>query len=152
VRLILTILLLFSLTLACLGDCLLLVSFSLNRSFIARNLCEKKDVPRNSCQGCCQLRKQLNREERKAESLPAKNVKEFDEIQLVPASSPADIRAPRNGEMSFPPNSFAASSLLGSDIDHPPEISPVLRHIHTFTCHRQRRASCSEGRGVSHSC
>ena len=66
VRLILTISLLLSLTLACLSDCVVVLSFSLNRSYIAQNLCEKKDVPGNTCQGCCLLRKELQNEDRKA--------------------------------------------------------------------------------------
>ena len=124
-RLILTIPLLLCLTLACLGDCVVVLSFALNRSYIAQNLCEKKDVPGNTCQGCCLLRKELQNEDRKEQSPPARTLKEFDDFQPVPAGHPTAVLSPRTGQLSFASLSFSIPFPPGRDIDHPPEISSL---------------------------
>lgn len=125
VRLILTISLLLSLTLACLSDCVVVLSFSLNRSYIAQNLCEKKDVPGNTCQGCCLLRKELQNEDRKEQSPPARILKEFDDFQPVPAKPPTVIHTPRTGNVFFTSFKLTIPVPPVSDIDHPPEISSL---------------------------
>jgi hypothetical protein len=122
VRLILVIVTLLSLTLACLSDCVVVLSFSLNRSFIAGNLCEKKDEPGNTCQGCCLLRKQLANEDRKEQSPPARNLKEGNDLQPVLVDPPTSLRTPRTGEVHFTFLSPAIPLPSGRDIDHPPEI------------------------------
>ena len=121
-RLIFAILTLLSVTLACLSDCIVLFSFSLNRSYIANNLCEKKDVPGNTCQGCCLLRKELQNEDRKEQSPPARNLKEFDDFQPVPLNAPTTIHIPRTGQLFSASLSFLIPFPPGRDIDHPPEI------------------------------
>jgi hypothetical protein len=123
VRLILGILTLLSVTLACLSDCIVLLSFSLNRTYIANNLCEKKDLPGNTCQGRCLLCKVLQNEDRKEQSPPARNLKEFDDFQPVPVNAPTAIRIPRTGQLFFASLSFSIPFPPGRDIDHPPEIS-----------------------------
>ena len=125
VRLILTIPLLVCLTLACFSDCLVLLSFSINRSYIARNLCEKRDQPGNSCQGCCLLRKQLEKEDQKEQSPPARSLKELDDFQPIPSEPPAAIRSPRCGEVIFVSLRFTIPLPPGRDIDHPPEVSSL---------------------------
>ncbi|HTP13427.1 MAG TPA: hypothetical protein VMM37_07340 [Bacteroidota bacterium] len=123
VRLIFTLATLLSVAIACLSDCIVLVSFSLNRSYIARNLCEKKDEPGNTCQGCCLLRKELQNEDRKEQSPPARSLKEFDDFQPVPATPPVVMCTPWTGEVFFASLGFAIPLPLGKDIDHPPENS-----------------------------
>ena len=125
VRLILTLPLFLCVTLACLSECVVVIGFSLNRSYISENLCEKKDVPGNTCRGCCLLRKELQNEDRKEQSPPARNLKEFDDFQPVPANYPAAIRSPRIGKLSFASLSFFTPFPPGRDIDHPPEISSL---------------------------
>jgi hypothetical protein len=39
----------------------IVVSFSINHNFIATNLCEKRDIPQNHCNGNCWLKKELNK-------------------------------------------------------------------------------------------
>ncbi|HMK38963.1 MAG TPA: hypothetical protein VK569_06455 [Bacteroidota bacterium] len=124
-RLVLSIPLLLCLTLACLNDCVVLLSFYINRPYIARNLCEKRDEPGNSCQGCCLLRKQLQNDERREQSPPARNLKEFDDFQPVPAELRTSIPAPGAGEMVFASLAFAIPPPRGGIIDHPPEFSPL---------------------------
>ena len=125
VRHILAISAILSVALACLGDCVVVLSFSVNRSYIARNLCEKKDVPGNTCQGCCLLRKELQNEGRKEQSPPARNLKDLDDFQPVPANYPSAIRSPRTGQLSFASLSVPIPFPPGRDIAHPPEISSL---------------------------
>jgi hypothetical protein len=122
-RCILTVSLLLFVTFACLGDCVELLFFSLNRSYIARNICEKKDEPGNSCQGCCLLRKQLEQEDRKEQSPPPRTQREIDDFQPVPATFPMIIRAPLSGGMMFSSLTFLIAPPPGKNIDHPPEVS-----------------------------
>jgi hypothetical protein len=37
----------------------ILADFQMNKAFIAKNLCEKKAIKKNTCQGKCHLKKQL---------------------------------------------------------------------------------------------
>jgi hypothetical protein len=41
----------------------ILINFQVNKEYIAKNLCEKKEEKGNSCQGCCCLKKQLAQDE-----------------------------------------------------------------------------------------
>jgi hypothetical protein len=124
-KIVLAITILLSVTLACLGDCVVVLSFSLNRSYIAQTLCEKKDVPGNTCQGCCLLRKELQNEDRKEQSPPARNLKEFDDFQPVPTNPPTAVRTPRTGQVFFSSLRFTIPLPPGRDIDHPPEPSSL---------------------------
>ncbi len=122
-RLILTILLLVCVALACFSDCVILLSFSLNRSYIAKNLCEKKDQPGNTCQGFCLLRKQMKNEDRGEQSPPPRNLKEFDDFQPVPADPPLVLKAPRTGNEYFAGIDLAIPIPPAKNIDHPPNLS-----------------------------
>jgi hypothetical protein len=125
VRLILTIPIILCLTLACLSDCVVVLSFTLNRPFIAKNLCEKRYQPGNACQGCCLLRRQMENEDRKDQPLSPKSLKEGDDFQPVPANSTTDVQAPRTGRASFPVPKFNIPVPPSRGIDHPPEVSSL---------------------------
>lgn len=56
-------------------------NFELNRDYIAKNLCVKKDEPNNCCKGSCHLKKELDKEEKKEQS-PANPIKEKEVIQF----------------------------------------------------------------------
>ncbi len=43
----------------------ILVKFEMNREYIAKNLCEQKQVKGNCCKGSCKLNKDLKKEEKK---------------------------------------------------------------------------------------
>lgn len=43
---------------------IIVVNFERNREYIAANLCEKKAEPESCCEGSCQLKKQLERDDR----------------------------------------------------------------------------------------
>ncbi|HUI63542.1 MAG TPA: hypothetical protein VL126_01780 [Bacteroidota bacterium] len=69
------------------------------------------------------LRKQMEKEDRKEESPPARSLKEFDDFQPVPANPPVIIRAPQTGEAVFASLSIIIPLPSAKDIDHPPEVS-----------------------------
>ncbi len=57
------------------------VNFELNREFIAKTVCEKKEIRANKCNGSCHLKKQLAKEEKKEQS-PTNPIKEKVEVQF----------------------------------------------------------------------
>jgi hypothetical protein len=65
----------------------ILASFQLNKDYVARNLCEKKSVKGNSCQGKCHLKKQL----KKAEESEKKSANGSVELEKQMAGNPAEI-------------------------------------------------------------
>jgi hypothetical protein len=60
-----------------------LIKFELNQEYIAKNLCIKKEVPGNCCQGNCQLTKDLDAENKKEQSSPIQILKNTVDIQFV---------------------------------------------------------------------
>ncbi|MBX3044125.1 MAG: hypothetical protein KIT33_04380 [Candidatus Kapabacteria bacterium] len=42
--------------------------FKINQNYFAENLCVEKDIPENSCQGCCQLQESINETEENSTS------------------------------------------------------------------------------------
>ncbi len=53
------------------GKFIVYTNFELNRSYIANNLCVKKDVKNNTCKGSCHLKKQFDKtEEQEQKQLP----------------------------------------------------------------------------------
>lgn len=60
------------------------VSFKLNQSYIAKNLCVERDNPESTCHGCCQLKEKLaeTREQEQNVPVPEKQQKETSTIVL----------------------------------------------------------------------
>lgn len=61
-RVILNIIILFAVLFQACSYSLVLLDFSINKSFISSNLCEKRNVPLNKCHGKCYLKKQLEKQ------------------------------------------------------------------------------------------
>lgn len=61
------------------GKVSVFVSFKMNQKYIANNICEKKDIPQNTCEGGCFLKKELQKEAEKAEKTKNnnKNISDF---------------------------------------------------------------------------
>src|ERR1700758_2249534 len=100
---------------------LILVSYSLNKEFIAKNLCENKNKPKMHCNGKCHLKKELQKEEKKDQS-PFSSVKEKVEVQLF--NSQSKVIAPllsyaRIGFAEFQNKNY--SHLNPGSIFHPPK-------------------------------
>lgn len=59
------------------------VDFKINQDFIAKELCVKKEVENNTCQGTCHLKKELKKaEEQGQKQYPLESLKKLKEIQL----------------------------------------------------------------------
>lgn len=56
-------------------------NYYINKEYIAKVLCINKDKPEIHCEGKCQLKKELDKEEKKEQS-PANPLNEKNEIQL----------------------------------------------------------------------
>ncbi len=61
------------------GKVSVFVSFKINQKYIASNICEKKDIPQNTCEGNCFLKKELQKEVEKAKKSSNKytNISDF---------------------------------------------------------------------------
>ena len=121
VRLPLVIAAIVGLALASLSDGVMVLSFSINRAFIASNLCEQKNIPGNTCQGCCLLRKQLAKEDHKQQSTPNTRPTESFNLQAVPVSPLASLMSPPEGQTFFLSGKSSLPFSPVRDIDHPPE-------------------------------
>jgi hypothetical protein len=62
-----------------------ILKFEMNRDYISKNLCVKKDEIKNCCKGKCQLKKEIEKDEKNNPSLPANNLKEKVEVQYFSA-------------------------------------------------------------------
>jgi hypothetical protein len=122
VRLFSTIFLLICLTIAAVNDSVIIFGFLLNRPFIASTLCEHRDEPGNSCQGCCLLRKEF---ESKTGHETAPLPKNHNENNLLLSLAPGcltTIDTPRSGASLFEPGRSPLPAPLPNEFDHPPKI------------------------------
>jgi len=60
--------------------------FKINQEYIATNLCVQKDIEENSCQGCCQLKKEMQQTEKQEKSNPNQSQRKLT-IDLFNTSS-----------------------------------------------------------------
>lgn len=101
----------------------IITSFYIQRDFIAKNLCVKKEIKNNDCQGQCHLKKQLHEDEKKQEQqLP--DIKQ-KEIQLFATNGSAFNIAPiykslYSEKMPTTKQGFVSSGFLFS-VFHPPK-------------------------------
>lgn len=59
-----------SLLVQSLGQTVILVNFKINQAYIAANLCESKNIADSTCEGICQLKKQIEQTQDAAKQLP----------------------------------------------------------------------------------
>jgi len=58
---------------------IVLLDYSINKSYIAAELCEKRNIPKSCCQGKCYLKKQLQKDE---DGKSASSTARADEISI----------------------------------------------------------------------
>jgi hypothetical protein len=100
------------------------LSFKLNRDYIAKNLCENRYRPKLNCKGNCVLMKKLREEEKKEQNAPANLKLEITSIILSSKSFFAITETPvfvlttssRSAENSGKPIDRTV------DIFHPPAV------------------------------
>lgn len=76
------ILLLFGMLLQTTAKLAILINFKINQDYIAKNLCIKKDEPDSCCKGSCQLKEDLEEEEKSENPEALPNLK--DKFELLP--------------------------------------------------------------------
>ncbi|HXX62517.1 MAG TPA: hypothetical protein VEO56_01865 [Bacteroidota bacterium] len=121
VKPVLSILTALALMFGSLHECVVILSFEVNRPFIAKNLCEKRDKPGNTCRGSCQLCKQLNNDDQKAQSPAAQNIKELDNLQPAPLTGAFRLFAPGSTPVPGPASAATIPNPPPDQIDHPPK-------------------------------
>ncbi|MBL0096824.1 MAG: hypothetical protein IPP46_10275 [Bacteroidetes bacterium] len=65
---------------------ILFLNFEIHKEYIAQQLCEKKDVPENRCQGNCQLSKEIKEQDaRENKQMPVMTVKSEVSVFELPS-------------------------------------------------------------------
>ncbi len=94
-----------------------------NKEYIAKVLCINRDKPELKCDGKCQLKEQLEKQDRQEQKLPV-SLKELPETALFLTSS-LDLSANMIVHplcITFPPYSFVLTDELSRSVFHPPQI------------------------------
>jgi hypothetical protein len=102
------------------GKFLILVNFELNRAYITKNLCVKKEDPNNCCKGKCYLKKQIEQEEKKEES-PSTSLKDKEEIQYCQNLEHLRFLRNTSSEVKTPYQSFISEG-IDQVIYRPPKV------------------------------
>lgn len=101
---------------------LILVDFQLNRDFISKNICIKKDQADNCCKGSCQLKNKLKEADKKEQNTPASNQKQVKEFQLYfQQFSPDNIASTFSVAEAFRPFQFPEINSPSFSVFHPPQ-------------------------------
>jgi hypothetical protein len=103
------------------GQSVLIAGFYINRSYIAKNLCEQREISGNCCQGSCHLRKQL-KEDTQKDGLPLTgNSKVQNEIQVVLCNPAFPSQSPPVAEYFHPHEMADLAAPVLHAVFHPPE-------------------------------
>lgn len=70
-----SILLISSFLLQNVSKLIIVINFQINKDYIAKNLCINRNKPKSCCEGKCELKKQLDEEDKK-ENLPTTSLKD----------------------------------------------------------------------------
>lgn len=100
----------------------IVADYYINKDFIATTLCINKDKPQLHCEGKCQLKKQLEKEDKKEKS-PLGSFKNKSEIQLF--SEKTDVVsffAVTVSDKTKAPYSFSISEKHLLIVFHPPTV------------------------------
>ena len=103
--------------------------FEFNHETIAKELCEKKDVEGNCCQGSCVLKKQLEKTS-EPESLPGlPEILVRVSFQFVFVTESATLLLENSRKPLHPPSRYTFSIIThdGSDIFEPPRRGDTQR-------------------------
>ena len=99
----------------------IVLNFEINRDYISKNLCVKKDEVRNCCKGKCHLKKEIEKDEKNNPTLPANNLKEKVEVQYFSQIKKIDFYSvSKNAESNFQ-YLFAEFTSPHFSIFHPPQ-------------------------------
>ena len=97
-------------------------NYVINKDFIAKTLCIKKDIPKNSCQGKCHLKTQLENINPFNTEFPVEKLKDINETQLFfQLTFSCNYISTFQSLLMFKRIYFKLSSFLLS-LYHPPEL------------------------------
>jgi hypothetical protein len=82
-----------------------IVYFQLNRSYIAKVLCQNRDRPKLKCNGKCYLAKKLKQQQEKKDKETAQRVENMPLAQLF-CVHPVEFAFPCNVKLPMPERSF----------------------------------------------
>ncbi len=100
----------------------ILCNFQANRDYISKNLCVKKEIKNNTCNGKCHLKKQLKEDEKK-EKAPAGFLKDLSEVLYLGNNSlPLNLNTVEATETVHPPYKSGDLNSLSLIIFHPPKL------------------------------
>lgn len=99
---------------------ILFAAFKINQSFIAANLCENKSNPKMNCNGHCQLKKQLEEQEKKEQNLPPGGIKDKTELVYYIESSGKPVFALSKIRNTFFSYRVSAPVDFADSVFHPP--------------------------------
>jgi hypothetical protein len=96
-----------------------LIEYSVNKEFISSELCVKKNIPDNDCQGKCHLKKELSRDD---DTQPVRNakVKAAQDVNLIHSEIQTITF---NSDFSFTKRFVYNVPLTGTfqnEVSHPP--------------------------------
>ncbi len=98
---------------------IIVVNFQINREYISKNLCVNRDKPKSCCEGKCELKKQLDEDDKK-QNLPANTFKDKSEKQNY--YSPAKYKLADDNNNFIPRFHFLSGKIsdVSLSIFHPP--------------------------------
>ena len=97
---------------------IVLLDYSMNKSFIAAELCENRSMPKSCCQGKCFLKKQLQKEESNKNT--SGNSKEETSIQWFCEEGSVNNYYSSSDDLFFADYLLRNYSVLLSSVFHPP--------------------------------
>jgi hypothetical protein len=102
------------------GGVMQLLEYSINKTFIATRICEKKAIPDNGCEGKCHLKKELKKESQREQDNPQQTSKSIADWQLIDSVN-NQIIAPEVYSTTFP-MVYSANFYPGypGSVFHPP--------------------------------
>ena len=99
----------------------MVISYHINKTYVAKVLCENKEVPQMQCNGKCQLKKQMVAEETKKESEPVSVEKMPEVFWTTTTEATTEKQFPIT--ISKPPISlFFQSHSFPSSVFRPPTV------------------------------
>ena len=98
---------------------IIVVNFQINREFIAKNLCVNRNKPKSCCKGKCELKKQLDEEDKK-ENFPAAAFKDQYEKQNYYRPALSVFAISEIGNQSQFTYIDQCGRLVSSGLFHPP--------------------------------
>jgi hypothetical protein len=106
------------------SKCVIVLCFTMNQQQIASTLCENRAKPSSGCSGKCQLKKQLQQEEKQENSPYGSGAKEKFEVLLFSDKKPGTHLAISEVviQPSFPIYAAPISAGMLQGVFHPPQV------------------------------